>query len=72
MSDTIDEDTKEKELRSSNSSIKVHVPLLSILLNSFIVNSIKQKLTLSSVLSMLDLAKHDPQSSPYQTEPEEN
>lgn len=32
----------------------------------------KQKLTLSPVLSMLDFAKHNPQSSSYKTKPEKN
>lgn len=41
MSDAIDEDIKKKELRTSNSSIKVHIPCLSIWLNSSALNSIK-------------------------------
>lgn len=59
ISDVTDKDIKEKELETLNFSIKVHIPSLSILLNLSTVNSTKQKLTLSPVFSMLDLAEHD-------------
>lgn len=72
MSDTIDENTEEKELGTSNSNIKVHILYSSVLLNLSTLNSSKQKSTLSQVPSMLDPAEHDSQSSSYQTKPEED
>ncbi len=72
MSNVTDKDTKEKELGTSNSSIKVHISYSSVWLNSSIFNSTKQKSTLSLVPSMMDPVEHDPQSSPYQTEPKED
>ena len=72
MSNATDEDTEEKKLGTSNSSIKVHIPRLLVLLSSSVLNSTKQKLTLSLIPSMLDPAKHDLQSSPNQTEPEKD
>lgn len=41
MSHISDKNTKEKELGTFNSSIKVHIPCSSILLNSSVVNSTK-------------------------------
>lgn len=59
-------------MRIFNSNIKVHILYLSILLNLSSIKSIKQKSTLSLVLSMLDLAKYNPQSFPYQIKPEKD
>ncbi len=70
MSDATDKGNEEKELGTSNSSIKVYILRSSLWLNSSSLNSTKQKSTSSPVLSMLDPAKHDPQSSFYQTEVE--
>lgn len=72
MSNATDENTKEKEIEISNFNIKVHIPCLSVLLNSSILNSTKQKLTLSPVPSMLDLAKHNSESFSNQTDQEED
>ncbi len=72
MSHVANQDTKEKELGTSNSSIKVYIPRSSVLLNLLALNSTKQKSMSSLVSSMLDIAKHDPQSSLYQTEPEKD
>lgn len=72
MSDTIDEDTKEKQKGISNFSIKVHILHSSVLLNSSILNSTKQKLVLSQILSMLNTSKYDPHSCLYSTKPEKN
>lgn len=72
MSDAIDKNTEKKELRTSNFSIKVHIPHLSILLNLSTLNLWKQKLILSSVPSMLDSDKYNLQSVVYQTEPEQD
>lgn len=59
MSDTIDKNTKEKELEISNSSIKVYILYSLVLLNLSTLNSTKQKSTLLPVPSMLNPAKHD-------------
>ncbi len=65
MSDAIDKNTKEKELGTSNSGIKVHIPRSLIWLNLSSLNSTNQKPTSSPVPSMLDLTEHDSQSSLY-------
>ncbi len=72
MDNAINKNTKEKELGTSNSSIKVHIPRSLVWLNLSALNSTKQKLTSSPVPSMLNPAEHNPQSSPYQTELEED
>ncbi len=72
ISNTTDEDTKEKELGTSNPSMKVYISCSFVWLNLSTLNSTKQKLTLSLVPSMLDPTKHDPQSSLYQTESEKD
>ena len=72
ISNAIDENIKQKKLGTSNFNIKVYISYLLVLLNLFFLNSTKQKLTLSPVLSMLDLAKYNLQSSPNQTKPKEN
>ncbi len=56
---------------TSNSNIKVHIPCSSIWLNLSALNSTKQKSKLSPVPSVLDPAKHNPQSFPNQIAPEE-
>ncbi len=72
MSNAIYENTEKKELGTSNSSIKVHIPYSLVWLNSSALNSTKQKSTSLPVSSMLDPAEHNPQSSSYLTEPEED
>lgn len=72
MSNTRDKDTEEKELGTSNSSIRIHVSYLLLLLNSSALPSTKQKLMSSSVPSILDSTKYDPQSSSYQIKLKEN
>lgn len=72
ISNAIDKNIEEKELKISNSNIKVHILRSSVLLNLSSLNSIKQKWTLSPVSSMLDSTKHNPQSSLYQTKPKED
>lgn len=62
ISNTIDEDTKKIELETSNSSIKIYVP---VLLNLSALNSTKHSSILLPVLSMLNLIKHNYQSSFY-------
>lgn len=70
ISDTTIENTKKKELRTSNSNIQVHILYSLILLNSSAIYSKKPKLTLSPVPAMLDAAKHNLQSPPYKTKSE--
>lgn len=71
MSNVIDKNTKKKELRTSNSSIKVYIVHSSILIYLSALISIKPKSMSSPVPFILDPTKHDPQSFPYQTEPKE-
>lgn len=66
ISNAISKDTKEKKLRTTNSCIKVYIPYSSILSNLSSVNFTKQKLISLPVSPMLDPAKCDFQSSPYQ------
>lgn len=72
MSNAIDQDIKEKELEISNSSIKIHIPSLSVLLYLSALNSTKQSPILVPVSSILDPTKHDLQSSCNQTKPKED
>ena len=72
ISNTTDKNTKEKEFGTSNSSIKVYIPCLLILLNSSILNFTKQKSTSSPISSILDPTKHNSQSSLNKTELEED
>lgn len=65
ISDVTDKNTKKTELGISNSSIKIHISCSLVWLNLSALNSTKQKLILSPVLSMLDPTKHNPQSSSY-------
>ncbi len=59
ISNATDKDTKEKELDTFNYNIKVYISRSLVRLNLSALNSIKQKLTLSPVRSMLDPAKHN-------------
>lgn len=72
MSNVIDKNTKEKKLGISNSNIKVHISHSLVLLNLSTLNFTKQKSMSLPVLSMLGLAKTNPQSSPYQTKSKED
>lgn len=65
MNNATDKNTKEKKLGTSNSSIKVHISRSLIWLNLSALNSTKQKLVLSPISFMLDLAKHNSQSFSY-------
>lgn len=62
ISNIIGKNIKEKELRITNSHIKVHILYLSILSNLSFVNFIKQNLTLSPIVPISDLTKYDSQS----------
>lgn len=72
ISNITDKDTKKKELWTSNSTIKVDIPCSLVLLNLSTLNFIKQKSILLPIPSILDLAKHNFQSSSNWTKPKED
>lgn len=67
LSNIIDKDIKEKELGIFNFSIKIHILHSLVLLNLSTLNTIKQKLILLLILSILNPTKYDSQNSFYQT-----
>lgn len=59
MSDITGKNNKKKELRITNSCIKIYISHLSILLNFSSINFIKQNLLLSPISPIPDSANHN-------------
>lgn len=72
MNNTINKDTKEKKLEIFNSSIKVYISHLLVLLNLSTLNFTKPKSMFLPVPTMLDPTKYNFQSSSNQSKLKED